>query len=119
MPRAPCPPGYQQVVIQPRVLGDLSSARALIKTVRGTVSSSWQRSGKAIRLDVAIPVNSEAKVSVPKLGWTNVTVEEGGQVIWRSQSYVAGTAGIMGGREAADCVTFDVGSGDYRFQLTE
>jgi alpha-L-rhamnosidase len=71
------PPGYRQVVIQPRVLGDLSRASASIKTVRGTVSSSWQRSGNAIRRDVAIPVNSEAKVSMPKLGLNNVRVEEG------------------------------------------
>ena len=85
------PPGYRQIDIQPRILGDLKSASASIKTVRGMVSSSWNRTGDSISLDVTIPVNSEAKVSVPKLGLQDVVVEEGGKVVWRNGSYLAGT----------------------------
>ena len=110
-------PGYRQITIQPRILGDLKSASASIKTVRGMVSSSWKRSGSSLSLDVAVPVNSEAKVGVPKMGLQDVVVEEGGKVVWKNGSYVAGTAGITGGSESADYVTFDTGSGTYRFHL--
>ena len=84
------PPGFRQIDIKPRILGDLNSAGASIKTVRGMVSSSWKRSGNSISLDVAIPVNSEAKISVPKLGLQNVVVEESGKVVWQNGSYLAG-----------------------------
>ncbi len=110
-------PGFRQTAIQPRVLGDLESAGASIKTVRGMVSSRWKKEGASIRLDATIPVNSEAKVSVPKLGLSNVVVEEGGKVVWQNGSYVAGTAGITGGNENPDYVTFDVGAGTYTFVL--
>jgi alpha-L-rhamnosidase len=112
-------PGYQQISIQPRVLGDLTSANASIKTVRGMISSSWKRTGKSIRLEVAIPANSRAKVNVPKLGLQDVVVEEGGKVVWKNRSYVAGTDGISGGSESTGYVTFDTGSGRYCFVLRE
>jgi alpha-L-rhamnosidase len=110
-------PGYRRVCIQPHVIGDLESAGASVKTVRGMVSSSWKKDGASIRLEVGIPVNSEAKVSVPRLGVHDVVVEEGGRVVWRDGSYVAGTAGITGGSESTDYITFDVGSGSYIFVL--
>ena len=36
-------PGYQEFKIKPYPLGDLTSANASVKTVRGKVSSSWKR----------------------------------------------------------------------------
>jgi alpha-L-rhamnosidase len=111
-------PGFRQIVIRPCVVGDLTSASASIKTVRGTVSSSWKRNGDSITLDVAIPVNSEAQISVPKLGLHDVVVEEGGRPVWRNGSYLGGAAGIVGGSEDSQYVTFAVGSGQYGFKLS-
>jgi alpha-L-rhamnosidase len=110
-------PGYRQIAIQPRPVGDLQSASASVKTVRGIVSSAWKRIGNSISLEVTIPVNSEAKVGVPKLGLQNAVVEEGGKTVWRDGSYLAGAAGVSGGSETADYVTLDVGSGQYCFKL--
>jgi alpha-L-rhamnosidase len=111
-------PGYRQISIQPRPVGDLESASASIKTVRGMVSSTWSRTGNSISLEVTIPVNSEAKVGIPKLGLQNTVVEEGGKTVWRNGSYLAGAAGISGGSETAARVTLDVGSGRYSFKLS-
>jgi alpha-L-rhamnosidase len=108
-------PGYRQIAIRPRVVGDLTNASASIKTVRGVVSSSWSKDGNSIKLDVTIPVNSNAQVSVPKLGLQDVIVKEGGQTVWKSGAYVAGTPGISGASQTADYVTFDLGSGRYVF----
>ncbi len=109
--------GFREIHIQPRVLGDLKYAKASFRTVRGVVSSSWKKEGKSLVLEVAVPVNSQAKVSVPKIGLKNVTITEGRKVVWKDGSYVSGVAGITGGRQSDDYVTFDVGSGRYRFRL--
>jgi alpha-L-rhamnosidase len=110
-------PGYRQIAIQPRPVGDLKSASASIKTVRGMVSSAWNRTGDSINLEVTIPVNSEGKVGIPKLGLQNTAVEEGGKTVWRNGSYLAGVTGVFGGSETADYVTLHVGSGHYSFKL--
>jgi len=110
--------GFRRIHIKPHLLGDLTSARASMRTVRGVVSSSWTRTDKTVTLDVCIPVGSEAGVSVPTAGLDRVTVAEGGRVIWAKGSYVGPAAGITGGRRSAGYVTFDVGSGSYSFKLT-
>ena len=110
--------GFRQIRIRPRVLGDLKYAKASIRTVRGVISSSWKKDGKSLILEIALPANSEAKVSVPKIGLKNVTITEGGKIVWKDGSYVRGVAGITAARQDADYVTFDVGSGSYAFRLT-
>ncbi|MBC8231933.1 family 78 glycoside hydrolase catalytic domain [bacterium] len=111
-------PGFREIEIKPHVLGDLTFARASIRTVRGIVSSSWQKMDSSLTLEVSIPVNSRAKVSVPKIGLENVIVEEGGKTIWKDGSYVSGVAGIADGSDSPGYVTFDVGSGSYLFRLS-
>ncbi len=110
-------PGFRRLRIRPHVLGDLTCAEASIRTVRGVVSSSWKRDGRSLALEVGVPANSQARVSVPKIGLDKVAVTEGGKVVWENDSYVGGVAGITGGSQNADYVTFDVGSGDYSFKL--
>lgn len=111
-------PGYGHIAIKPHVLGDLTHASASIRTVRGIVSSSWERTSDSLTLKVIIPVNSQAKVSVPKMGLGNIVVGESGKHIWKDGSYVDGVAEIVDGNESDDYVKFDVGSGSYVFQLT-
>ena len=111
-------PGYRRFHIKPHALGDLKHAKASIKTVRGIISSSWKRTENSFVLEVEIPVNSGAKVSVPTLGLEGSAITEGGKAIWKDDSYIDGVAGITDGRRDADWVTFDVGSGSYRFELT-
>lgn len=110
-------PGFEEIEIKPRILGDLTSAGASIKTVRGLVSSSWEKTGDSVILEVVIPVNSRARVSVPKIGLENVIVEEGGKTIWKDGRYVSGVTGITGGSESTDYLTFEVGSGSYSFKV--
>ncbi len=59
-----------------------------------------------------------ATVSVPKIGLKDVTVAEGGEIVWRDGAYVSGIQGITGGSESAGYVTLEVGSGDYLFTMT-
>ncbi|GAH50233.1 unnamed protein product, partial [marine sediment metagenome] len=111
-------PGFQQIEIKPHVLGDLKFTKASIKTVRGIISSSWNRTDDSLTLEVAIPVNSVAKVSVPKIGLQNITVTEGGRIVYKAGRFVKGVAGIIAAEGNDNYVTFDVGSGSYSFRLT-
>jgi alpha-L-rhamnosidase len=101
------------------VLGDLKHAGASVKTVRGIISSSWKRTGDSLALDVTIPVNAEAKVSVPTIGLKNVTITEAGKVIWKGGRFVKGVSGITAGSGTEDYITFDVGSGTYSFLVLQ
>jgi alpha-L-rhamnosidase len=70
-----------------------------------------------VTLEVVIPVNSEAKVSVPKMGLKNVSVSEGNKSVWKNGKFILGISGITQGTETDDYVTFDAGSGNYTFRL--
>jgi alpha-L-rhamnosidase len=110
-------PGYGLIRIKPHVLGDLTYASASIKTVRGIISSSWKKADASFTLEVTIPANATAKVSVPTLVLKESAITEGGKAIWKNGVYIDGVEGIAGARRDGDWVTFDVGSGSYRFEL--
>jgi alpha-L-rhamnosidase len=112
-------PGYGLIRIKPHVLGDLTYANASIKTVKGIISSSWKKTDASLTLEVTIPANATAQVSVPTLGLKEFAITEGGKAIWQNDSYVDGVAGIADARRDVDWVTFDVGSGRYCFELSE
>ena len=111
-------PGFKEFRIKPHVLGELTWARASIRTVRGVIRSGWKKDGNSLTLEVTIPAGASAKVSVPTLGLEEVTVTEGGKTVWKDGGYRSTVAEVTGGAESADYVTFDVGSGTYRFELT-
>ena len=113
---SPASPGYKQITIKPHVLGDLRFASASMKTVRGIVSSSWEKMDDSLSLEVSIPVNSQAKVSIPKMGLDNVTIKESAKVIFQNGSYVGGVPGITGSSESTQYITFNLGSGSYSFK---
>ena len=127
----PAGPGYRRITIKPHVVGDLRHASAMVRTVRGLVSSSWtkreerkkskdkgkERIEESLTLHVTIPVNSEAQVYVPKAGLKARTVTESGTLVWQNGKYVAGADGITGAASEKEYVAFTVGSGSYAFEL--
>ena len=113
----PAAPGFRRMVIKPCVVGDLTYVRASTHTVRGLVAVEWKRGDAALDMSVTIPVNSRAELNVPKIGLQNVSIKEGSTTIWEDGTYSGGVAGIDGGSQTPDYVTFDVGSGSYDLQL--
>jgi alpha-L-rhamnosidase len=59
---------YRELVIQPKVVGDLTHVRGHYVTPHGTARSEWKRSGKRLTLTVTVPPNTTATVHVPTLG---------------------------------------------------
>ena len=111
-------PGFREFRIAPHVTGDVTWARARIKTVRGMVSSNWRLSDDSLSVDVEIPVNSRATVVIPKLGWYNVTVAEQEAAIFRNGEITSKPTGLRDATETAHHVELSVGSGSYSFSLT-
>jgi len=64
---------------------------------------------------MSLPVNTQAKVSVPKMNLGDVTIKESGKTVWENGSYIEGVVGITGASENDEHITFEVGSGSYSF----
>ncbi len=110
-------PGWKQFAIKPYVLGDLQFAGASLHTVRGLVSSRWTKGHDSLELQVTVPVNSQAAVSIPTAGLEQVRITERGSVIWECGKAGPALAGIRDGYEDGGYVTFTVGSGSYVFDV--
>jgi len=110
-------PGFQRIIIKPYIVGDLKYVSASIRSVRGIVSSSWVRKDDSLILNATLPVNSQAKVCIPRMGLDNVIVEESEKIIWKDNLFMESVPGITVGSEENDYVTFDVGSGSYSFKI--
>jgi alpha-L-rhamnosidase len=91
---------FEHLRIRPAVVGDLTHAAASYDTPRGTVTSSWTRSGQSLRLDVTVPPGAPARVEVPLLGGTAQPQATPG----------ANWIGIQDGQGV-----FEVGSGHWTF----
>jgi len=110
-------PGFERVVIAPHVVRDLKWAAGSLDTIRGTVASSWTRLDDGLKLEVTIPVGSQAEVRIPELLMAPVSLAESGRTIWKDGKYQSGVAGITGVRETTGALMVDVGSGSYAFTL--
>jgi alpha-L-rhamnosidase len=110
--------GYRHIRIYPEAAHGLQWASGTVKTIRGTVGSSWAHEANGMTLNVTIPVGADARVMVPRpQELTDITVEESGRVVWENGKYVSGVAGVSGAALEDSGITFDVGSGEYSFRL--
>ena len=107
--------GFKEINIKPCIPGDLTNAAASIKTIRGMVSSAWEKRDNALNLKVTIPVNSTAKISIPKMGALNITVFHNSQPIWVQDHFQEGADGINAADQETDYINIYLGSGSYEF----
>jgi alpha-L-rhamnosidase len=61
----PLAPGYKSLAVMPSPGGGLTHAKAILNTVHGRVESSWEFEGDRFTLDVEIPANTSARVTLP------------------------------------------------------
>lgn len=107
----PAAPAFSRIVVKPWLPSGLRQAGAALRTVRGTVSSAWERDGGGgVALDVEVPVAATALVHIPAAAPEDV--REGGRP-------VTGRSDVQflhmdGGRAVCG-----VGSGVYRFTSSE
>ncbi len=100
----PQSPGFKHFDVTPHVVGGLTSARGEYDSIRGKILSEWQVTSGEFRLNLTIPANSTATVSLPIAG----NVLESGQPAAQSR-------GVKFLRTAGSRNVFEIGSGNYHF----
>lgn len=100
-------PGYKGIQIKPHIGDQLSHAKAELKTYYGTVVSGWEKVGDKLKLNVSIPVNTNAIVYVPASATSAVT-ESGKQL--------ADVSGLEVVGHEDGYVVVKLGSGAYQFE---
>jgi alpha-L-rhamnosidase len=109
-------PGWKRIQVKPHVVGDLTSAEASLKTVRGPVRVAWKKEASAFTLEVLIPVGATARVFVPML-FPDGIVLESGKVVWRGLRSPDSVSGIAPAGREENYALFEVASGAYLFEL--
>jgi alpha-L-rhamnosidase len=67
-------PGFQNAIIKPAFINELSYVEASHDTAYGTIHSSWKRAGDTVTMSVRIPANSTATIHVPAADVKHLTV---------------------------------------------
>ena len=96
--------GYAELLIDPAVDGDLTSASGSYRTPYGIALTAWQRDGGRFRLTVDVPAGSTAEVHVPLFS--------GRGSFGRTEAPAAARLVSEGKDEAV----YEVGSGRWRFR---
>jgi alpha-L-rhamnosidase len=92
--------GYARFVVRPDARHGLEWAQARLETVRGPAAVSWRITDGQLRLDVEVPVGSEAEVHVPA---------------GADPRAVATPSGARAVRTEPGFAVFAVGPGEWRF----
>jgi alpha-L-rhamnosidase len=103
---APGAAGFDRLILRPHPGGSLSRAAGSYRSVRGRISSQWERSGGRFTLRVELPPNVTASVRVPSSAAAEVRDASG-----RPPAALADYLGATGVREAV----FEIGSGTHEF----
>ena len=90
---------------------------ASVETVRGMVSSRWEKSDGSLQLEITIPANTSGKVTIPKLDWEDVQILESGETIWSAGEIVENDYQISSGTEDDEYVILEMESGSYEFEI--
>ncbi|MCP4641009.1 MAG: family 78 glycoside hydrolase catalytic domain, partial [bacterium] len=104
-------PGFKRIRIAPNPGGHgITSASASYDCINGRIASSWRIENGRFHLDVTVPANTMARVSVPALSASEVT---------ESGKPATGAEGLVSVEQRDGTVTFEVGSGTYQFEAPE
>jgi alpha-L-rhamnosidase len=102
-------PAYKHITIAPRLDPSLNSARTSYKSVRGEIATSWTRNDAYLTLEVTIPANTVATISVPTFDPGQIT--ESGKPLAQAE-------GVKLLRTEDGRAVLEAGSGTYRFATT-
>jgi alpha-L-rhamnosidase len=98
--------GFGRLLIRPHPGGRLGRSRGTYRSVRGPITSSWQRYDGQFTLRVELPSNVTASVRIPSADPASVRDDAG-----RGPAAITRYPGALGGSEAV----FEVGSGWHGF----
>ena len=99
-------PGFKHIIMRPRVIGDLTSAKATHESPYGTIVSDWKLKDGIFTWHIEIPANTTATVYVPT---------SDAKAITESGKPAESADGIKFLRTESDRAVFELGSGRYSF----
>jgi hypothetical protein len=102
----PAAPGFKRVLIAPQPVAGITWAKAAYESPYGRITVSWRREKVAFNLEVSVPPNTTAEVSIPANSAS--AVREGDQAAMQSPS-------VRFIRMEGTRAVFTVESGKYRF----
>lgn len=100
----PQSPGFKHFFVSPQVVGDLTSARGEYDSIHGKIVSDWQVVKREFRLNLTVPANTSATVSLP----IEASVLESGKPATQAD-------GVKLLRAEGRRSVFEVEAGSYRF----
>lgn len=100
-------PGFKHLIINPSIVGDLTSVNAFHDSMYGRIKSSWKRENTKLTMNVTIPVNTTATIYILAKSVTEVT-ESG---VLATKAAGVEFSGIENGK-----AIFKVQSGNYFFR---
>jgi alpha-L-rhamnosidase len=98
--------GFDRLLLRPHPGGSLTWARGSYRSVRGPVSTSWERPGDRFTFRAELPPNTVASIHIPSGQPGEVRDAHGGR-----PARIADYPGAIGAAEAV----FEVGSGSHEF----
>ncbi len=100
-------PGFEHVIIRPQPVGGLAWARARYDSIRGRITTEWERQAGGFSLRVTVPPNATATLYLPA-GSPELPVLENGQPVQHAP-------GVKFIRRDGPAAVFELESGAYRF----
>ena len=104
----PAGPGFERIIIRPAIVGDISWAKASYDSIRGRITSEWEKQGRVVAYRIVIPVQTTATVHIRAASVDAIT--ESGQPLARAQGVK-----VLGSENGT--VSLSVESGEYRFAV--
>jgi len=91
---APDSVAFKKIIIKPQMVRDLTHTSGSICTINGQVSCSWQKSDRKIKVEVIIPMGSQADIHLPLFKLRNLKLYEGQTLLWTDNQLQKKTPGL-------------------------
>jgi alpha-L-rhamnosidase len=99
-------PAFKHFFIRPQPVGDLKWVRATHESIYGPIAVAWEKKEGTFSLDITVPVNTSATVSIPAKNVESIT--ENGKAATQ-------TPGVQFLRMDEGTAVFEVSAGKYTF----
>jgi hypothetical protein len=99
---------FREILIDPQIVGDVRSAQTRYESPYGTIRCEWERTDNSYRIQVVVPANTTAKISLPTTNAQQVTTYG----LPLSASNDIKLVGTKNGK-----LYVNVGSGTYLFEV--
>ena len=101
-------PGFERILVSPQPGPGIVYAHGHYDSVRGRISSSWNVMNGKLTMEIGIPPNCTAEIRIPASDF---------ELILESGRKVVSAEGLKLLRNEAEAVVFEVGSGQYLFEV--